>query len=568
MDMSASSDVSLLLQTRRYRAALDLLDSAAAPDSPDWLRTRRRCLACLEEFAAAADCGRALVALGAADPEDLFRQAQLEQRAGRPAEALEAALAAATAAPDDPRLAPVLAEPVLSDPRLLDRLAAAFPSQEPAARVGVPTTGRIFVPLRLPYYAPFDADHPGTMGMIERAAGLDFHIARPEDGGTPADLPDAVRRALPLVEALTRVHPCVDRAAAARFVAVRISCLTAQDGGAQLDFLSNLPMTLGQRPWVLWFDIPGVLFQPFQRFEAAYADAASPWYWLIRHFLESDACLSIITHYPLAGHPLTRLFASPKIDGKLVFINPYDGGGDAARAAAATRRRSHPTGRVRLLFTSSHVSRPDGFFHRGGVDVLAAFLDLAAEFDDIELTMRAAPPPALGEDLRRRALAHPRIRWISRRLDDDAFAGLMAQTDIFLLPSVVLFRNGLIQAMKAGAVPVVSDMPGAAALVDDGENGLIVSGRGRLTTISRSPPILRHDWDEVLQAEDAPSDPVFFASFKAALRRLLTDRELLARLSRRNMAADPETWGGAADLARFADVMRDAASKAATITSA
>ncbi len=577
VDMTA--EVTRLIQSRRYQAALARLES---PDimlaEPERLRLQRRCLARMRQFEDAATCGEALLqqARGDGEAEDFFRQAQILLECRLWERALEAGLAAAAMTPDDDRLVCPLAHAVLAEPRLLDQLVQGLARLPPVAERSTGGSGRgadrttvqrIFVPLRLPYYRSYDAAHPGTMGMVERTTDLDFCI--PDHFPQPwrnAMLP-ALRHALAVMAPLMAVHPLIDRAAAARYVADRFPSLLADHGGAHLDFLSNLPMTLGQRPWVLWYDIPGTLFQPFMPFEETDVTAnRSALYWIIRSFLESDACLRIITHYPLDGHPLSALFGSRTIHEKLVFINPWHSS-DTAAPRSARLPAAFQTGKqpIRMLFTSSFQNREEGFYYRGGVDVLTAFLELSERFDDIELVVRATMPSTLGDDLRARASAHPRIRWIQDHVPEDTYRSLMSGIDLFLLPSVVLYKNGLLQAMEAGQVPIVSDIPGIESLIRPGENGIVVPGRGAFTVIDSHAGAIRHNWLPLLQAVDAPANSIFHTAFTAKLLHLLENRSEIQAMSKRNLAQADVTADGRHDLDRFRAVMGQALRQAIAI---
>jgi glycosyltransferase involved in cell wall biosynthesis len=565
-----SVDVARLIRSRQYARALEQVDNPATIASEsERLRLRRQCLARMRRFEEAAVCGQALLRhVGSmAEAEDYFRQSQLLLECRRWSEALETALRAAAKTPGDDRLAIPLAHAVLAESSLFDRLAEGLSGLPPddnhhaVTEQAEPRTSSrwIFVPLRLPYYRPYDGAHPGTMGMVERAVDLGFHIPDRMPAAWRDTLLPALRHALTIIEPLMAIHPVVDRAAAARYVADRLPSLMADSGGARIDFLSNLPMTLGQRPWVLWFDVLGTLFQPFQPLEETCITRRTPCYWIIRAFLESKGCLRIITHYPIDNHPLDTFFNSRSISGKLVFINPSHTLGNPATPPSRPAPAIGRCGRkpVRMLFTSSFQSRDEGFFHRGGVDALAAFLELAQEHEDVELVIRAKLPLILGDDLRTKALEHPRILWIENHMPSEDYRALMASADLFLLPAVVLFRNGLAQAMEAGQVPVVADVAGVDSLVHSGENGIVVPGRRTLTTLDGSAGILRHNWVPLLQAVDAPADPAFYAAFTNALRHLLANRSEIQRMSERNLtrltqAPFPD------DFDRFQTVMTDA----------
>lgn len=566
------SEVVRLINSRRYAQALARIDDlGSVVGETEKLRLRRQCLARMRLFKDAAICGDALLRhhADAAQAEDCFRQAQILLECRNWPGALEVALAGSVQAPEDARFMVPLVQAVLGDPSLFDRLAegiarlfllpgtaaigsAGRQSQVSPCRRDPP---QIFVPLRLPYYRPYDGAHPGTMGMVERATGLSFHIPDRMDDPWWRSVMPALRSALPLIESLMELHPSVDRAAAARYVADRFPTLVADHGGARLDFLSNLPMTLGQRPWVLWFDILGTLFQPFQPFENLVVGRQSPEYWIVKGFLESPFCRRIITHYSIDNHPLDALFCSNVITNKLVFINPYHSLGGLSRRLSDCRADSKI---LRMLFTSSFQNRDEGFFHRGGIEVTTAFLELSQDHEDIELVIRGSIPDTMDPELRKCIIKHPRIRLIETPLPEREYQELMSSVDIFLLPSVVLFRNGLVQAMQAGQVPVVADVEGIGTLVRDGENGLVVPGRRALSRVDRDTGTVRHDWLGLLQAVSAPTDPEFYTAFKEKLRSLIDNRQSLDAMSARNLARFTDCESQSEDLERFVEVMTEA----------
>lgn len=538
-----------LLHSRRYAEALAALDERAG--SAETLRLRRRVLARLGRHGEAAEAGGRLLASGAGTAEDRFRQAQILVECGAWAEALDAALAAWDATGPDHRLVAPLAQAALADAALARRLPGDG-REDGTLAPPVPVPGRIFVPQRLPHYAALDADHPGTMGMLHRVPGLDLHEPAAPDGGWLGRLRTAVEAARPVVDALTGLHPLITRDAAARYLGGRLVAALPDAAGASFDFLTNTPLTVGQRPFVLWYDVLPTLFQPFAPFDDADISAdASPLYWIVRAFLESDRCVGLITHYPVDGNPLDRFFGSPAIRRKLVYVNPREV--ETAGPAAPARQDRPPR---RLLFTSSRNHTDEGFYYRGGVDVLCAFLDLAEEWVTLELILRTPLPATLGTELRRRIETHPRVRWLPDPMPAEAYSALVASADLFVMPAGVLYRNGVIHAMKEGLVPVVPDVLGMADLVRHDHSGVIVSGRARMLQLGDDPPSVRQDLTDLLRATEAPCDPVFFTAFKDALRSILTD-PAAARLGRAARTA-VAGWSGQRDLEALGACLRQA----------
>lgn len=551
--MSRAARISGLIRTRHYDEALSLLPADDGGSDIALLRLRRQCLARMGRFAEAAEAGRAVLAREP-EPEDGFRQAQILILCGFWEEAATVALAGWRRHPEDYRFVVPAAQAALADPALLALFDAERPTSAPAEDA---VSGRLFLPQRLPFYAAFDADHPGSMEMVRRTRNIVPVMPQTLRDGWQDMVSACIWEALPLVAAVADLPPAVGRAAAACYVGARLPVLLADAGGAGLDFLTNVPFTLGQRPFVLWYDIVPTLFQPFQPFDSTDISPADPWFWIIRAFLESDRCLSILTHYATGTNPLARLFASPRIARKLVQVVPYetDGAiptGEVRRPAAKPRR---------LLFTTSYAFQDEGFYYRGGVDVLAAFLTLAEEFPDIELILRTPLPVTLGAHLRKAVERHPRIRWLPGYLPAEEFHALVEGAHLLLLPSGVNYRNVVVHALKCGVVPVVADVLNMDELVTDGETGVIVSGRSSLYRVDETGRVVQNLLP-LLQATDAPADPAFHTRFVDAVRRLLADGGEIDRLSRSARAAAARRWEASANLHVFERILEEAMERA------
>ncbi|WP_449229685.1 glycosyltransferase [Azospirillum argentinense] len=566
--IEAAGDVAGLIDRRRYRAALAALDAMPGKEDLSRRRLRRQCLARMGLFAEAAAVGHAVMADPAATPDDIFRQAQILIECGRWGEAAEAAATGLAGSPGEVRFVVPLAQAALADRRLepLVTRACSGSGSSSAGRVPerAPAVGRLFAPQRLPFYSTLDAAHPGSVGMLSNlGAGWDVWMPTALPADWPAAVAPLLRLAAPLVDRLTTLSPLVDRAAAARYVGQRVLTLLADDGGAVLDFLPNAPMTLGQRHWVLWYDVLPVLFQPFLPFDAMCVNPRlCPYHAIIGAFLASDRCAAIITHYRLDDNPLLRLFPDRRIAAKLAFVNPLETDAPSGGRADGSAACPAPGRPFRLLFTSSWNARDDDFFYRGGIDVVTAFLTLAQEFEDVELVLRSPLPATLSPALRQAITGHPRIIWRPDRLPAGEFQDLVAGSDLFVMPMGVLYRNGLVQAMKAGIVPVVANAMGVDDLVTDGVTGCVIPGRGGFYTVGGEDGILRQDFHPLLQATDAPADPAFHAALVERLRMLLRDRPQVSRMGNAARSEAHRRWSHAEHTARFAEVMTGAMDKA------
>ena len=546
---------SRLIDRRRYSEALAILASSPSRPSSDWLVQHRRCLARMLRFAEAAEVGRRVLAGDDVPAVEWFRQSQILVRAGLLQDAVQAAGQALARSPQAAFLPPLI-EALLRDPRLMQMagpLLEALAEQRTEAPAGtelhdgVQGNPSVHVPMRLPYYAPLCADHPFVMGWVHQTSSPRFLI-----GQGPADfkeLGDALSFARDYFMKLLHLHPTVTVEYAAAYVSSRFESLLYPSQSSLIDFMSMAVMSLGQRPYVLAFDYLPSLFHPFFAYEDMAVDRNSPFYWIVRESLESSSCLAIITTYASSGNMLERYFSSQHIGKKCIFINPcfsIDETLNAEEEEDVAEREPHT-----LLFTSSRHANGENFYARGGVDVLNSFEKLESSFHNLRLIVRSPLPATLSSHLRQLVETHPRIEHYPDPLPWPAFRRLFQRASIFALPGVTAYRNGLVQAMGWGVVPLVSDGAHMAELVEDGVTGTIVPGRAALSRFDEASGCMLQRWACLLQATDAPADPVFAARYRDALRGLLENPSRLAQLRQANMSRPNLNRMTADDLIRF-----------------
>lgn len=519
----------------RFADGLALLERFPPAAASIELRALQRlCLARLgrnEQAAAVASS----VAASSSDPEDWFRCAQLLNRVGRHSEALRWALPTLLAQPFNPRVIEQVAHAALADPACaasaMDALAPlSAAGTEPAAR----GRGRLMVPQRLPYYAPFDGDHHAHMELVAGLHSLGMDIIDPDEWRGAYALAEALPKAMDACRKIAASHASIAPAHAAEYVANRLASLLTPPGQWALEFVTAVPMTLGQRPWIFWFDILPTLFSPFVPLESADVDDRSPWYWIIRSFLVSPRCRAIFSHYPQSRGHIAEFFHSREIADKTVHVNSCDRSGAMVRPARPPAR-SKP--RITLLFSCSRSQSDSGFYYRGGVDVLLAFQRLAERFPSLELVLRSPLPDTLAGPLKRLARTHSRITWIPHFLEERRHHDLLAESDIFVMPGAVLYRNGIMEALRMGIVPVLGDPPGIDEIVQHGQNAIVVRGRGHRMAIDSAERRLHVDLWSMQRASALSADPEFFERFVVALDALIRNPDRIDAMR----AADPGT---------------------------
>lgn len=509
----------------RFADGLALLDRFSPVAANIELRALRRlCLARLGRTAQAATVADSIAA-DSSDPEDWFRCAQLLNRTGRHADALRWALRALLIQPFNPRVVEQVAHAALADPACaVATMDALAPLTTAGADPTVRGQGRLLVPQRLPHYAPFDGDHHAHMGLIAGLQSLGVDIIDPAEWRGAYGLADALPMAMASCREIIASHAGIDPAHAAEYVANRLASVLVPQGVWPLEFVTAVPMTLGQRPWVLWFDILPTLFSPFIPLESASIDDRSPWYWITRHVLESPGCRTIFSHYPRSRGQIAEFFHSREIANKTIHVNSCD------RSNAMVRPIREPAKskpRITLLFSCSRSQSDSGFYYRGGVDVLLAFQRLAERFPSVELVLRSPLPDTLAGPLKRLARTHPRITWIPHFLEEQRHHDLLATSDIFMMPGAVLYRNGIMEALRMGIVPVLGDPPGVDEIVEHGKNAIVVRGRGHRMAIDPWTSRLHVDLLSMQRASAASADPDFFEQFVTALDALISDPDRL-----------------------------------------
>jgi glycosyltransferase involved in cell wall biosynthesis len=286
-----------------------------------------------------------------------------------------------------------------------------------------------------------------------------------------------------------------------------------------LVFLTTVPYTYGQNPWVIEIEDPTTLFLPF------FANGrtrdldlrASPYFPLVKALLEADACKGIITHMKSTAEIVPAFFESETIRDK-VFHVPL--GVDLP----ARWQRHEEAEHVNLLFINSWHQMPENFALRGGLDVLEAFATLHERYPQLRLTLRTTLPPL--DRHYHRIIESGWVRVIDRFLPADEMQALLAESHVFLLPAARIHVVSLLQAMAAGLAVVASDGWGIGEYVRHEHNGLIVKGRyGKVSWVDDQAGMLREYYRPMLTA-----DAEVVEGLVEAVSRLVEDRALRKRL--------------------------------------
>lgn len=287
-----------------------------------------------------------------------------------------------------------------------------------------------------------------------------------------------------------------------------------------LVFLTSVPYTLNQHPWIIEIeDSISMLFPFFHNGDTKSLDFhKSPYFRVFKTLLESGQCRGIVTHIKSTADNIPKLFKSDKLRNKTIHV-PF--GIKLPLHSSNMNIENRP---IRFLFNNSWHQNPDSFIFRGGLDVLRAFERLRQNHPNIHLTIRSAIPKL--NPIYLAIIRRCQIKIIDHFLPKQEWDALLRRSDIYLLPSARIHIVSILQAMSYGLGVVTSDGWGIEEYVEHGRNGMIVPGRyGKVTWMDNENGILRENYKEMLKEE-----PKILDGIVENVSNLLTDRVLLRKI--------------------------------------
>ena len=307
-------------------------------------------------------------------------------------------------------------------------------------------------------------------------------------------------------------------------------------GNPNLQFLTSVPYTFGQHPWVIEIEDLTSLFFPFVRNgQTANIDLQkSPYFKMVKAMLEDKSCRGIITHMRSTADTLPNVFASDVIGQKTTHV-PC---GTILPSVPQKQRTDH----IHMVFTCSWHQDVDSFFLRGGLEVLDAFEQLHERYPNLRLTLRTGLPRKL-DDRYRSIIEKCWVRVLHRYLSVSEMEEMMQETQLFLLPAARIHVVSILRAMAYGQVVVASDGWGFEEYIEHGKNGILVPGRyGKQSWEDEETGMLREDYSWT-----RTSDPQVVKNLVDAISLLVEDQELREKLGQqaRQDVADkytPENW--------------------------
>lgn len=286
-----------------------------------------------------------------------------------------------------------------------------------------------------------------------------------------------------------------------------------------LNFLTSMPFTYGQNPWVIEIEDPTTLFYPLVHNGNTYHldIQESPYFPVVKAMLESEECRGILTHVRSTAEMLPTLFRSEKINAK-VHYSPL------GVKVPERWQRHEPSDQIDMVFINSWCQVPGNLYVRGGLDVLDAFEILHRRYPHLRLTLRTHLPSL--DQHYHRIIESSWVRIVDRFLTPAELEDLLADSHIFLLPSARIHVVSLLQAMSHGLAVVTSDGWGIQEYVEHERNGLIVEGRyGKVTWVDEQAGMLREDYEPMYTP-----DPEVVQRIVSAVSRLVEDHALRKRL--------------------------------------
>jgi glycosyltransferase involved in cell wall biosynthesis len=296
-----------------------------------------------------------------------------------------------------------------------------------------------------------------------------------------------------------------------------------------LVFVTSVPYTFGQEPWVIEIEDAISLFYPFvQNGKTSKLKIGEcPYLPILRKLLEADNCRGIITHIRSTAESLPTLLGSEIIGRKTTYV-------PLGVKLPRCWQRHDDEEYLDLLFTCSWHQNPESFFLRGGLEVLDAFAICRERYPFIRLTLRSGLPYLRTHY--HRILERGWVRVVNRYLPPVEMETLLRKSHVFLLPAARIHIVSILKAMSFGQVVVASDGWGIEEYVSHERNGLIVNGRyGKVSWMDKKTGLLRENYRPMHR-----SDPIVVQNLVDAISRLAEDQALRRRLGR-NARRDVET---------------------------
>jgi len=339
------------------------------------------------------------------------------------------------------------------------------------------------IPWSLTHYIPFNGFHPLYRALFEEkpdwlniAAWDNIELSqslRGDDAFRESLLAEVAEDAVKLEN--VSLSP-IEKDYFAHYWAANQTLTRLLPGEIEIHHTAPFPSLC--RPFVFHCESFAPVFFPFAHQGTGSMESQEQVRTHYKRMFENPLCLGIFSHLPETVADLSRFFASPIIDAKLHLSRIGLMGG----AEKNKQVSKGPLSSTIFLFVNSANQNPSNFFLRGGHIVLRFWQAFCPDPENKRLFMRCGRPSDAmlrqhGVDLDwLSCIEGHSVIWIEDYLTAHELEKLMCAAHFMLLPSASLHSVSIMQAMAAGAVPVVSDTIGTDRYIVDGEDGIILSG--------------------------------------------------------------------------------------------
>lgn len=285
-------------------------------------------------------------------------------------------------------------------------------------------------------------------------------------------------------------------------------------------FLTSMPFTMCQTPWVIEIEDVVTLFAPFIYNDQTKAiDIRKHGCFLpIKALLEDKSCKAIICHVESTAESVHRLFQSEKVSKKVhrlaLGVKPSE---------VNVNRIESPT--VNILFTNSWHQAASSFYVRGGLHLLRAFRRIEDKFPHARLWVRSQLPEDLPDEYWDYIRDSPRVTIFPQKLPLSYMEDLLQRADIFALPSSRLHVVSILQAKSFGLPIVTTDGWGISDYTTEGVDSLWCHGFKGVTSWIGDDGMLHEDYSHTRKPAPAMEDQIV-----EHLSKLIADRELRLKM--------------------------------------
>ena len=408
---------------------------------------------------------------------------------------------------------------------------------------------RVAIPWNLSRYIPRNGFHPLYQALFEDNEHLQFAVLDEVRLSAALQTNDALADTM-FLEAKNYAEKSMGKISENKIGRAFINHVTPEELWltnqipADIELHHTSPLTLGKRPFVLHCESFLPLFMPFAYQGAGRIRNAEGVRRFFGSLLSSDLCLGIFSHIPDTLQHISSFFRDEKIKEKLHLSRI----GLSDRVINVLQSRANSLHIDCPVFLYSNSANQATFALRGGYVALRFAQRYLSGGKNGVFIFRANRPS--DADMSRNGIdvAHIRsleataIHWLSSFLTEREMLRLFAMANVLLLPSVNLHSVTIMQALAAGAIPVVTDTLGTEHFVTDQDNGIVLKGvRERVWREDPETGIPYDHHEEVASLADSLTDQMY-----ARIMSLLSRPDDFLAIQRRARQQAKERFSGSA----------------------